>query len=60
MPSEKEMRAQQRTLLYDLLKLQKDMMQGKGDESLTELIRRARVAMEEEDVALVEKMAQEE
>jgi len=60
MPSEKELRAQQKTLLYDLLKLQQDMIKGKGDASLNEMIRRARVAMDEEDIALVEKTVQQE
>ncbi|MDR2184002.1 MAG: hypothetical protein LBE55_07480 [Clostridiales bacterium] len=60
MPSEKELRTQQKTLLYDLLRLQQDMMQGKGDASLSEMIRRARVAMDEEDIALVEKIIQQE
>jgi len=60
MASEKEVRTQQRSMLYDLLKLQQDMEQGKGAEGLAELVRRAVAIMDEEDVAYVEKRLKQE
>ena len=56
MPSNIEMRSAQRTSLFDLLKLKRDMAkEGISFPGLEALIIKAEAAMEEEDVALVEK-----
>jgi len=55
MPTDKELRTQQRERLYDFLKLLKDFQNGEGEKSLNEMIRRLCSIMDEEDVAYVEK-----
>lgn len=53
MPNMMEMRSAQKTLLFDLLLLKKDV---KDNPRLNEMISRTEAGMEEEDVAWVEKM----
>ena len=59
MPSMFEVRAAQKAYLFDLIKLRRDILrENNGDlelSSLDTLIMEYKTAMEEEDVALVEK-----
>ena len=59
MPSMFEVRAAQKAYLFDLIKLKRDILrENNGDlelSSLDALITEYKTAMEEEDVALVEK-----
>ena len=59
MPTDKELRAQQRERLYDFLRLLKELQKGNGESALTEMIRRLSSIMDEEDVAYVEKKISE-
>ena len=59
MPTDKELRAQQREKLYDFLRLLKDFQKGDGEKTLVEMIRRLSSIMDEEDVAYVEKKISE-
>jgi len=59
MPNILEMRVMQKERLYDLLMLEKENA-GTTVKGLTQQIRKAKVGMEKEDIAFVEKLVAEE
>ena len=59
MATEKELRTQQMSTLYDLLKLQKDHPEIASNKGLLDLIKKAKAVMDKEDVAWVEKILNE-
>lgn len=56
MPSEKEMRANQKTMLYQLMAIRKTM----SVEDVERFINWAMIPMDEEDIAFVEKRIRDE
>ena len=59
MATEKELRTQQMSTLYDLLKLQQDHPEIARNKGLLDLIKKAKAVMDKEDVAWVEKILAE-
>jgi len=59
MPTEKELRSQQMSILYDLLKLVHDYPEISDNKGVKDLIKKAKAVMEKEDVAWVEKIVSE-
>ena len=59
MATEKELRTQQMSTLYDLLKLQHDYPEIASNKGLLDLIKKAKAVMDKEDVAWVEKILKE-
>ena len=59
MVTEKEIRTQQMSTLYDLLKLQQDYPEIARNKGLLDLIKKAKAVMDKEDVVWVEKILTE-
>jgi len=59
MATEKEIRSQQMSALYDLLKAAQDHPDIAEHKAMKDLIRKAKAPMDKEDVAWVEKIVRE-